>query len=301
MQTSTPSKSARKGLMISAYYKALARAKLVATGEALEPFRRSFRKAPLLHSVLPGAKRWARQILLPNTPTWVKVESGLAQGIWLHLNLNVEGNYWIGNYEAEVQDLLKTLCVPGSVFYDIGADLGFFSFAVASRIGPEGRVFGFEPEAENCLRFKEMAVRNNLQDRVGLVEAAAWRYTSSSGVHFRRGGRQKTYGGVLADGVTPVLAEGKTRLVSTISLDDFIRRGHPAPSVLKVDVEGGECEVLKGGEELFSRVKPTLICEVHREEAAKWIADWLGAKYYVLVWQIPNELFPRLLFATTLS
>src|SRR5438445_167142 len=120
MQTSTPSKSARKRLMISAYYKALARAKLVATGETLQPFRRSFRRAPLLHSVLPAAKRWTKRILLPNTPTWVKVASGLAQGIWLHLNLSVEGSYWIGTYEARVQDLLEERCVPGTVFYDIG-------------------------------------------------------------------------------------------------------------------------------------------------------------------------------------
>lgn len=283
--------------MKSAYYSALAQAKLVGRRDALKHLRRSLRRVPLVRSLLPGAKRWASNVLLPKTPEWVRVESGLAQGIWLRLNLDVEGGYWIGTYEARVQNLLKSLCAPGSIFYDIGANLGFFSFAVASQIGSSGKVFSFEPEPENGLRFREITVRNNLQDRVELVEAAVWSYTSSAGIPFRRGGRYRTYGGVLADGAAPVLAQGETRLVSTISLDDFIRGGHPAPDVLKVDVEGGECEVLKGGEELFSRARPSLICEVHREGAAKWIADWLAVKEYVPVWDIPEELFPRLLLA----
>jgi FkbM family methyltransferase len=282
--------------MMSAYYSTLGHAKLAARGQALKPFRRSLRRVPLLRSLLPGAKRWVNNVLLPNKREWVKVQSGLARGVWLRLDLNAEGEYWIGTYEARVQSLLKSLCAPRSIFYDIGASLGFFSFAVASRIGPNAKVFSFEPEPENGLRFREIAVRNNLQDRLELVEAAVWSYTCSAGIPFKRGGLQRTYGGVLADGVAPVLAEGETRPVSTISLDDFIRGGHPAPDVLKIDVEGGECEVLKGGEELFSRAKPALICEVHREEAAQWIADWLAGKDYVAVWWVPDELFPRLLF-----
>ena len=161
-------------------------------------------------------------------------------------------------------------------------------------MGPEGKVFGFEPEPENSRRFRQMIVRNNLQDRVTLVDAAAWSHTSAE-IPFERGGRQKTYGGVVADGVRPVLAEGEIRLVKAFSLDD--RQGHPAPDVIKIDVEGGECEVLKGARQIFSRAKPALICEVHHQEAAAWIAEWLAEISYLAEWHVPDELFPRLLFA----
>lgn len=282
---------------IPTYYSVLARLKLLARSDLLARHRRFAGRVPVLGAMGRTGKRWAARILLPKEPGWVQVQSGFAQGLWLHLNLDIEGCYWVGNYEPRVQDLLMKACAPGSVFYDIGASLGFFSLAAANFMGPKAIVFAFEPEPANCLRVKEMVFRNNLQDRVRLVEAAVWSRTAPEGLPFRRGGRQATYGGVVADGVAPVLAEGELRRASTVSLDDFLRQGNPAPDVLKIDVEGGECEVLKGGEDLFSRRKPTLICEVHRPEAAAWIENWLAGREYVAEWRMPEELYPRLLFA----
>jgi FkbM family methyltransferase len=212
------------------------------------------------------------------------------------LHLDDEGGYWIGTYEPKVQDFLRRLCNPGSVFYDVGTSLGFFSLAVANWIGPRGRVFGFEPEPENSGRLRQMSIRNSLQGCLTVVEAAAWSQSTPE-IPFKSGGRQSTYGGVVADGVTPVLAEGEIRLVKAVSLDDFVGQGHPAPNVIKVDVEGGECEVLKGAQQIFSGSTPALVCEVHRPEAATWIASWLTEMQYLAQWHVPDELFPRLLFA----
>ena len=293
--------SSRRGLaedsVAPAYYAALARAKLIARNMAASRLLRFLAGAPLLVKAGRRANRWAAGILLPKQPCWVQVQSGFARGLWLCLDLDIEGGYWIGTYEARVQGFLEERCRPGCIFYDIGASLSFFSLAVARAIGLNGRVFAFEPEARNCRRVREMAFRNGLQDRVELVEAAVWSRTVASGAPFRRGGRQDTYGGVSADGVIPVLAEGEMLLIPLITLDEFIRLGHPAPDVLKIDVEGGECEVLKGGETLFSRARPALICEVHREEGALWIEEWLAARRYAAVWYVPKEGFPRLMMA----
>jgi FkbM family methyltransferase len=224
------------------------------------------------------------------------VESGVAQGLWLLLDLDIEGGYWIGTYEERVQNLLRRLCGPGSVFYDVGTSLGFFSLAVARHVGEKGRVFGFEPEPENTRRFRQMVIRNRLQERATVVDAAAWS-RSLDEVRFQSGGRQRTYGGVAAEGVGPVLADGEIRLVRSVSLDDFVAQGHPAPDVIKIDVEGGECEVLKGARHIFSQARPALICEVHHQQAAGWIADWLSEVDYAGEWYIPEESFPRLLLA----
>jgi FkbM family methyltransferase len=276
------------------YYSMLARARLIMRSDTLSSFGHFVRRVPLLRSIVHQAKCGIGKILLPEEFGWVKVERGLAQGIWLRLRLAGEGSYWLGRHEVAVQELLKRLCKPASVFYDVGAHLGFFSFGVANCTGPKGRVFAFEPDRENCVRLKEMVTRNNLQSRVKVVEAAAWSYTSSGGVSFRRGS-SKAHGGVLADGITPVLADGEIQLVSAISLDDFLRKGNPCADVVKIDVEGGECEVLRGAEELFSRSRPALLCEVHHEKAAQWITKWLVPKGYVAEWRVPKELYPRLL------
>jgi FkbM family methyltransferase len=280
--------------MMVDYYSVVARARLAMRSDTLCALRHFVDRVPFLRGVAHRAKFGIRRILLPEEFGWVKVERGLAQGTWLHLKLWGEGSYWLGHHEVAVQELLKRLCKPGSVFYDIGAHLGFFSFGVANCIGAKGRVFAFEPDPENCVRLKEMVIRNNLQSRVKIVEAAAWSYTSPGGIPFRRGS-SNAHGGVLADGIAPVLADGDVQFVSAISLDDFLRNGNPGADVVKIDVEGGECEVLKGGEELFSRSRPALLCEVHREQAAHWITEWLLPKGYVAEWRIPKELYPRLL------
>ena len=286
--------------MKAVYYSAVARSKLAARSGALATLRRSLDRVPLLGSALHAVTRSATKLLLPNGLAWVQVESGLAQGLWLLLDLDVEGGYWIGAYEAPVQEYLKRFCPAGSVFYDVGTSLGFFSLAVGRRLGPGGKVFGFEPETENVRRFRQIIVRNNLEDRVTVVESAAWSHTAAA-IRFRNGGRQRTYGGVEADGARPVLAEGDIRLVKAVSLDDFVGRGHPAPNVIKIDVEGGECEVLKGARQIFSRSRPVLICEVHQQESVDWIVNWLPEMEYVAQWHVPGEQFPRLLFAEAVT
>lgn len=273
--------------MASFYYTSLARLKLALRSDNLAPARNFLRKFPL--------SRWAARILIPDrSEVWVTVESGLAEGLQLRLNPTLEGNYWLGYHEPDLQKNLRRLCRPGCVAYDVGAYIGFFSLAIARIAGPAGRVFAFEPDHRNCERIQEHAHRNSLSSSIRVVEAAAWSYSSPS-LPFKLGGIRASYGGLAADGVVPVLADGETALVSTISLDAFAEQGNPLPDILKVDVEGGECEVLKGAARIFSQSRPALFCEVHRTESVEWITQYLAARGYVLEWRIPKGLFPRLL------
>lgn len=134
-------------------------------------------------------------------------------------------------------------------------------------------VAAFEAERDNCARVKENAIRNGFEDRIVLVEAAVWSHSSSTGIPFKRGRLPRAHGGVWADGVSPVLAEGEVESVPAVSLDDYFRMDGRRPNVLKIDVEGGECEVLKDAVELLGAARPALICEVHHEQAAEWIAE----------------------------
>src|SRR5262249_52633576 len=85
--------------------------------------------------------------------------------------------------------------------------------------------------------------------------------------------------------------------VPVITLDQFIAEGNPPPRLLKVDVEGGECEVLRGGSKLFDIQRPLLIVEVHHQSACDWLNAWLEDRRYSGKWRIPPESFPRYLFA----
>ena len=100
-----------------------------------------------------------------------------------------------------------------------------------------------------------------------------------------------------ADGKRPVLGRGEIINVPVVTLDDFVAAGEPPPQLVKIDVEGGEYEILCGGTKLFAKQRPLVIAEVHHQQAAEQITTWLSEYQYCAQWNIPNEKFPRHLFA----
>ena len=54
-----------------------------------------------------------------------------------------------GSYELPIQEEIASLLRPGSIFYDVGANYGFFTLLAARIIGSVGAVISFEPTADN--------------------------------------------------------------------------------------------------------------------------------------------------------
>ena len=146
-------------------------------------------------------------------------------------------------------------------------------------------------------RLRDYSVRNGLEGRLQVVHAAVWSRTASDGLSFRRGTTARSQGGIEADGNHPVLARGEIINVPAITLDDFVAAGGPPPQMVKIDVEGGEYEVLRGTTALFATQRPLIIAEVHHQQAAEQITTWLSEHRYEAQWNIPEEKFPRRLFA----
>jgi Methyltransferase FkbM domain len=85
--------------------------------------------------------------------------------------------------------------------------------------------------------------------------------------------------------------------VDALALDDFAQ-GNPLPTVVKIDVEGAEADVLRGSEEVFRRAQPVLICEVHNDRAEEDVTRWLEERAYRFDWLQDTRQFPRHLLAT---
>jgi FkbM family methyltransferase len=249
--------------------------------------------------VASGAAGFLHRRFLPSREIWMQVKSGLAQGLWLRLRIPEEAGFWRGEHEPDIQQHIGSVARPGDVIYDVGAHLGSLALGAARIVGAAGggRVVAFDADPENVERLRQHAVRNQLQEALQPVHAAIWSHAATQEIAFRRGEVSFSQGGVEADGHRPVLAGSELIQVPVITLDRFVTAGNPPPQLVKIDVEGGECEVLRGGPELFATHRPLLIVEVHHQEACDALNDWLAEFRYSSKWKIPAENFPRHLLA----
>jgi FkbM family methyltransferase len=258
---------------------------------------RGLRRWPRAQRGFDAVKLFIKRHFFPSRQVWVQVQVGSAQGIWMHLRIPEEAGFWRGEHEPEVQKAISAIVRPGNVVYDIGAHLGSIALGTARLVGATGRVVAFDGDPGNVQRLRENSLRNNFEPSLHVVHAAVWSRTAGDGISFRRAKNGAALGGVEADGQRPVLGDGEMIHVPAITLDDFVAGGGPAPQLIKIDVEGGECEVLRGGASLFAKHRPFLIVEVHHQQADQQIRAWLEEFRYSAEWKIPKENFPRCLIA----
>lgn len=149
-------------------------------------------------------------------------------------------------------DVLGEIVVRGGTAIDVGANLGFFSFAF-SRIAD--RVEAFEPNPD-CARFARRMLGSRA--RVHQVALSIEAGTVEFGVPVSEDGAVLHLGGKLKHADLP--ANKTLRYpVEVRTLDSYAFKD---VSVIKVDVEGGELEVLWGSRETIARDRPPLIVEL---------------------------------------
>jgi FkbM family methyltransferase len=195
--------------------------------------------------------------LVSATPTVVAVQSGHASGLRIVIDPRREKYYWTGAYEPEVQDFLADHLTPGKVFWDIGAHYGFFAGLAARLVAPGGRVVALEPVPENFERLLETVSRNHLHN----IDPRRSAVGQTVGKVVLERGDSTTMWSV---GSNPDL-EG-TLTVPCTTLDVLMAESAQPPDVVKIDVEGAELSVIRGGRRLFSEHRPILVVEFHTNE-----------------------------------
>ena len=90
---------------------------------------------------------WKKQIV-PSPPYGLRA-SRVFRGVRGMFLVNPLGEwrprYILGYFEPHMTRAIETYLNANSVSYDIGANIGYFSLMMAKRVGPNGRVFSFEP------------------------------------------------------------------------------------------------------------------------------------------------------------
>ncbi|MBX7111861.1 MAG: FkbM family methyltransferase [Dehalococcoidia bacterium] len=202
---------------------------------------------------------------MTDQPTKVVVRSGRGEGIRLLIHPRTEKFYWTGLHETWVQESIAASLMPGMVFWDAGAHVGFMTLIGSRLVGPFGAVVAFEPSPEN----RERLIRN-----VGLNNAANVRVEdcaldASSGTALLY-----SHEASLMRTLDPGRGRGVGEPVICRTLDE-VALGLPLPDLIKIDVEGRELEVLRGGSELLRRHEPRLLIEFSNEELVREAMEFL--------------------------
>ena len=158
---------------------------------------------------------------------------------------------WLGSYESRKQKVFEALITPGSVVFDIGANVGFYTLLASVLVGGSGRVYAFEPVQRN-LRYLRRHISLNHLNNVTVIDSAVSDVT----------GRARF--SVSGSSAIGSLSEQGEIEVATLALDDLDASEYErARSHLKIDVEGAELKVLRGAEVFLRTWRPSILLATH--------------------------------------
>lgn len=201
--------------------------------------------------LLPAVERAGKLIIQTLHGVKLLIDPAKDKGVELAL-------YQTGTYEKGTIQLLGDFLKHGSVFMDIGANIGLMSTIASKIVGENGRVYAVEanPKTIEVLRHN-CAI--NLCENIEILPIALASEKGSAILYenwnVNRGGASLISQGD-EDGIT----------VSKERLDDLFSPDSPV-HLVKIDVEGFELEVLKGGVAWFKTQQPVFIIEVSTQRS----------------------------------
>ena len=161
-----------------------------------------------------------------------------------------------GGFEAAEIKCAIEQAAKGTTTFDVGANVGIFSVALAGAVGSDGQVVAIEPDPA-CVRRLRANLTLNSVINVRVVEAAANDRDAMVELHLAD---DPAYNSVVA--IEGPHSETETAWVPSVRLDQiWSDLGRPSVSFVKVDVEGAEAAVIRGAAVMIRTARPALLME----------------------------------------
>jgi FkbM family methyltransferase len=210
----------------------------------------------------------------------------------------VKRNFLGQKFEPEVK-VLGQLIKSGGVCIDVGGAYGRYALPLSRIVGPQGKIFSFEPGSYSwkVLKFIKLffgldnvvIIKKAVSDRAGSIELC---------VPSKKSGK---LGASLAHIRASPQADSFCETVDMLTLDGFVKQeGLSRLDLIKCDTEGAELLVFQGAATVIERFKPIVLTEIDANNLARFgqkpsdILDFFRARNYrLMVWNA-SALVPAL-------
>ena len=189
---------------------------------------------------------------------------------------------FVNNTEKTIYEKMVSEFDAGDVFYDVGANIGFYTCMFSDKAS---RVYSFEPN-EYAVNLLEKNINTNSLTNVEIKQVAASDENTSKEL------AKVPSGSVL--GTAKVMEKEKGDIDAKRIDDMYNREGIELPDIVKIDVEGHEKEVIKGMERVMYEGSPVIYVESHNEHSRlEELLESFGYNYEKLNRRLEGNVFYR--------
>jgi FkbM family methyltransferase len=212
-------------------------------------------------------------IVRSQIPNSIKIEEG---EILLDKNdVAVSGSLALGIFEKEEISLFRKKIKPNMVFVDIGANLGLYTVIAASRIGPNGKVFAYEPEIQTYALL-EKNIKHNQFKNITPIRTALDNKSGTRVLYLAKD--NKGHNSFSKDKLTY-----KQLNIATETLDQSLQKyGSPIVDIIKMDIEGAEPLALEGMQETIKK-NPNIIIGKLNKLVPSFIKSYRNMSSYLIL------------------
>lgn len=185
--------------------------------------------------------------------------------------------------------LLNQLLRKGDVVLDVGANIGTHTVFFAKAVSQEGMVFAFEPQR---VTFQFLCTNIALNELLNVkpMQVGVGKKPDSTFIPILNPSVQQNFGVFNIQGHDKMAKVDKVDIITLDSLE--LNRCN----LIKIDVEGMECEVLKGAEATIRKLRPFIFVENNSQEGSPELVETLFKFDYMCYWQIANYFNPKNFF-----
>ena len=172
---------------------------------------------------------------------------------------------------TEEERFYQTLDLRGKTVYDIGSYEGIFSLFAARAVGPTGHLIVCEPNPESLRRTSTNLLLNNFDCHPVVKNVALGEEPGELKMFYPlREPARATLDATLAEAYRRHGESLATCTVAVTTLDTLVAAGLPVPDFIKIDTEGFELNVLRGGMKTLAAFGPELFMELHGSSPENW-------------------------------